>query len=159
MRVDTLQPGGGEQAGFGPLPAVTDHLSEAEPRKPRKNPLKKCPRNLRGSCQPPGNGLDPVHLMLGVDEWRMPKLIPLRQRHVVQSPLTRSADPSGISGYLGKNDFFDGAIASFTFACSDQTEAEHAARKRAIPNAALEGRYRRVGMYRSVGGCAGYMLA
>ena len=76
--------------------------------------------------------------MLGVDEWRLPKLIPLRQRHMVQSPLTRSGDPSGISGYLGKSDVFDEDVATFTFACSDQTEAEHAARKRAIPNAELE---------------------
>jgi hypothetical protein len=45
MRVDTLQPvGGGEQAGFGLLPAVTDHLSGAESRKPCKNPRKTCPR-------------------------------------------------------------------------------------------------------------------
>jgi hypothetical protein len=59
MRVDTLQPvGGGEQAGFGPLPAVKDHFSGAEPRKPCKNPRKKCPRNLHGSCKPPGNRLD-----------------------------------------------------------------------------------------------------
>jgi hypothetical protein len=96
--------------------------------------------------------------MLGVDEWRLPKLIPLRQRHMVQSPLTRSGDPSGIGGYLGKSAVFDEAIVTFTFACSDHTEAEHAARKRAIPNAEL-GRYRRVGMNRSVGGCAGYMPA
>jgi hypothetical protein len=139
MRVDTLQPvGGGEQAGFGPLPAVKDHFSGAEPRKPCKNPRKKCPRNLRGSCHPPGNRLDPIYLMLGVDEWRLPKLIPLRQRHMLQSPLTRSGDPSGISGYLGKSDVFDEDVATFTFACSDQTEVEHAARKRAIPNAELE---------------------
>jgi hypothetical protein len=52
--------------------------------------------------------------------------------------LARCGDPSGISGYLGKSDVFDEAIATFTFACSDQTEAEHAARGRAIPNAELE---------------------
>jgi hypothetical protein len=47
MRVDTLQPvGRGEQAGCGPLPGVTDHLSGAEPRKACKNLRKKCPRNL-----------------------------------------------------------------------------------------------------------------
>ena len=138
MRADTVQPvGGGEQAGFVSLPAFTDHLSGAEPRKACKNPRKRCPRNLRGSCQPPGNGLDPGHLMRGVDEWRLPKLVPLRQRHI-QSPLTRSRDRSGISRYLCKRAVFDEAIATFTFACSDQTEAEHAARKRAIPNAELE---------------------
>ncbi|KXU83869.1 hypothetical protein CI15_25400 [Paraburkholderia monticola] len=54
---------------------------------------------------------------------------------MVQYPLTRSGGPSGIGGYPGKSAVFDEAIATFTFACSDQTEAEHAARKRASPNA------------------------
>ncbi|WP_220700779.1 DUF2252 domain-containing protein [Paraburkholderia sp. BL23I1N1] len=44
----------------------------------------------------------------------------------------RSGDPSIISGYLGKSDAFDKALAIFSVAYADQTEADHAALKRAI---------------------------
>ena len=37
-----------------------------------------------------------------------------------------------ISGYLGKSDEFDKAIATFSFAYADQNEKDHAALKRAI---------------------------
>lgn len=39
----------------------------------------------------------------------------------------RSGDPAQISGYLGSNDTFDRAIASFAEAYADQTERDHAA--------------------------------
>ncbi len=39
----------------------------------------------------------------------------------------RSGDPAAISGYLGKSDKFDEAIATFSFAYADQTEQDHAA--------------------------------
>jgi uncharacterized protein (DUF2252 family) len=44
----------------------------------------------------------------------------------------RSGDPSVISGYLGKSDKFDQALAAFSVAYADQTEADHAVLKRAI---------------------------
>ncbi len=37
-----------------------------------------------------------------------------------------------ISGYLGKGDTFDKAIATFSIAYADQNEKDHAALKRAI---------------------------
>ncbi|HEX7159485.1 MAG TPA: DUF2252 family protein, partial [Edaphobacter sp.] len=43
----------------------------------------------------------------------------------------RSGDPSLISGYLGKSDAFDDAIADFAVAYADQTEADHALLKQA----------------------------
>jgi uncharacterized protein (DUF2252 family) len=39
----------------------------------------------------------------------------------------RSGDPAQVSGYLGANDTFDRAIASFAQAYADQTERDHAA--------------------------------
>ncbi len=39
----------------------------------------------------------------------------------------RSGDPAAISGYLGRNDQFDRAVATFAQAYADQTERDHAA--------------------------------
>jgi uncharacterized protein (DUF2252 family) len=44
----------------------------------------------------------------------------------------RSGDPALISGYLGKSDALDEALASFSAAYADQTEKDHAALERAI---------------------------
>ena len=44
----------------------------------------------------------------------------------------RSGDPALISGYLGKGDVMDKALASFSIAYADQTEEDHAALERAI---------------------------
>jgi len=44
----------------------------------------------------------------------------------------RSGDSALISGYLGKSDTFDKAIAAFSVAYADQNEKDHAALKRAI---------------------------
>jgi uncharacterized protein (DUF2252 family) len=44
----------------------------------------------------------------------------------------RSGDAAMISGYLGKSDRFDKAIAAFSIAYADQNERDHAALKRAI---------------------------
>ena len=44
----------------------------------------------------------------------------------------RSGDAAMISGYLGKGDSFDKAIAAFSIAYADQNEKDHAALKRAI---------------------------
>jgi Uncharacterized protein conserved in bacteria (DUF2252) len=39
----------------------------------------------------------------------------------------RSGDPAMISGYLGKSDTFDNAIANFAVAYANQTECDHQA--------------------------------
>jgi len=44
----------------------------------------------------------------------------------------RSGDPALISGYLGKSDAFDEALAAFSVAYANQNEKDHAALKRAI---------------------------
>ena len=44
----------------------------------------------------------------------------------------RSGDPALISGYLGRSDAFDEALAAFSVAYADQNERDHAALKRAI---------------------------
>ena len=44
----------------------------------------------------------------------------------------RSGDPAVISGYMGKSDVFDKAVATFAVAYADQNERDHAALKRAI---------------------------
>jgi hypothetical protein len=44
----------------------------------------------------------------------------------------RSGSPAMISGYLGKGDTFDKALASFSVAYADQNEKDHAALERAI---------------------------
>jgi len=44
----------------------------------------------------------------------------------------RSGDPAVISGYLGKSDAFDEAVAAFSVAYADQNEKDHAVLKRAI---------------------------
>ena len=43
-----------------------------------------------------------------------------------------------ISGYLGKSDAFDKAVAAFSFAYADQNESDHAALKRAIRDGKVE---------------------
>ena len=50
----------------------------------------------------------------------------------------RSGEPAMISGYLGKSDTFDKAVAAFSFAYADQNESDHAALKRAIHNGEVE---------------------
>jgi uncharacterized protein (DUF2252 family) len=50
----------------------------------------------------------------------------------------RSGDAAVISGYLGKGDTFDEAIADFSIAYADQNEKDHAALKRAIRDGKVE---------------------
>jgi len=50
----------------------------------------------------------------------------------------RSRDAAMISGYLGKSDAFDKAIAAFSMAYADQNESDHAALKRAIRDGKVE---------------------
>jgi uncharacterized protein DUF2252 len=44
----------------------------------------------------------------------------------------RSGDSAMLSGYMGKSDAFDQAIADFSMAYADQNERDHAALKRAV---------------------------
>jgi uncharacterized protein (DUF2252 family) len=50
----------------------------------------------------------------------------------------RSAEPNLITGYLGKGDRFDQAIATFSAAYADQTERDHEALKRAARKGRLK---------------------
>ena len=50
----------------------------------------------------------------------------------------RSGDAAMISGYLGKSDSFDKAIAAFSIAYADQNEKDHAVLKRAIRDGKVE---------------------
>src|SRR5271167_2692334 len=50
----------------------------------------------------------------------------------------RSGDAAMISGYLGKSDSFDKAIAAFSVAYADQNEEDHAALKHAIQTGKVE---------------------
>ena len=49
-----------------------------------------------------------------------------------------SGDPALISGYLGKSDAFDEALAIFSVADADQNEKDHAVLKRAIQDGKME---------------------
>ena len=50
----------------------------------------------------------------------------------------RSGDAAMISGYLGKSDTFDKAIATFSVAYADQNESDHACVKKAAQAGKLE---------------------
>jgi uncharacterized protein (DUF2252 family) len=50
----------------------------------------------------------------------------------------KSGDAAGISGYLGKSDRFDTAMARFAAAYADQTERDHAALVKAIRSGRIE---------------------
>jgi hypothetical protein len=50
----------------------------------------------------------------------------------------RSGDPALISGYLGKSDAFDQALATFSVAYADQNENDHAVLKRAISDGKVD---------------------
>jgi NAD(P)H-dependent flavin oxidoreductase YrpB (nitropropane dioxygenase family) len=50
----------------------------------------------------------------------------------------RTSDPAQISGYLGTNDSFDQAIASFAQAYADQAERDHAALLAAIKEGRMQ---------------------
>ena len=50
----------------------------------------------------------------------------------------RSGEPAMISGYLGKSDKFDVAIADFSVAYADQNEADYATFKKAVQAGDIE---------------------
>jgi uncharacterized protein (DUF2252 family) len=52
----------------------------------------------------------------------------------------RTGDPAVISGYLGKSDVFDRAIAAFAVAYADQCERDHQAMTKAVREGRLEAR-------------------
>jgi hypothetical protein len=49
----------------------------------------------------------------------------------------KSGDATQITGYLGKNDVFDEAVAEFAIAYADQTERDHAALVQAVKSGRL----------------------
>jgi uncharacterized protein (DUF2252 family) len=53
----------------------------------------------------------------------------------------RSGDPAAMSGYLGKGDAFDEALATFSVAYADQTEKDHAAFARAVRKGQVEAEF------------------
>jgi hypothetical protein len=61
--------------------------------------------------------------------------------HTLALSHARSGDPALISGYLGKSDVFDKALAAFSAAYADQNEKDHAALKRAIDNGKIDAAY------------------
>jgi hypothetical protein len=58
--------------------------------------------------------------------------------HTLALSHARSGDPAVISGYLGKSDAMDRAIAAFSVAYADQNEHDYAMLKRAIQNGKVE---------------------
>ena len=58
--------------------------------------------------------------------------------HTLALSHARSGDPAIISGYLGKSDVFDEAVAAFSVAYADQNEKDHAVLKRAIQDGKIE---------------------
>ena len=50
----------------------------------------------------------------------------------------RSGEPAAISGYLGKSDAFDKAIATFSVAYADQTERDHEVLRKAVQAGRVE---------------------
>jgi hypothetical protein len=44
----------------------------------------------------------------------------------------RSGNSAALSGYMGKSDTVDGAVAAFSLAYADQNERDHAALRRAV---------------------------
>ena len=52
----------------------------------------------------------------------------------------RSGEPAAISGYLGKSDRFDRAIAAFAVAYADQVERDHECLTTAVREGKLEAR-------------------
>ena len=70
----------------------------------------------------------------------------------------RSGSSAMLSGYMGKSDAFDKAIAAFSVAYADQNEKDHAALDRAVRNGKGEGGLRRgeVAGRRRVPGAGGF---
>jgi hypothetical protein len=53
----------------------------------------------------------------------------------------RAGQPAVLSGYMGKSDTFDQAIASFAVAYADQNERDHAALARAVKQGKVEAEF------------------
>jgi uncharacterized protein (DUF2252 family) len=75
-----------------------------------------------------------VKIKLPVETFGAPQMMVMAQfcGHTLALSHARSGDPALISGYLGKSDAFDKALAAFSVAYADQNEKDHAALKRAI---------------------------
>jgi uncharacterized protein (DUF2252 family) len=60
--------------------------------------------------------------------------------HALARAHARTGDPAKIAGYLGKNDAFDEAIATFAVQYADQTESDHALFVKAVRAGRLQAR-------------------
>ena len=58
--------------------------------------------------------------------------------HILARSHARSGEPAKISGYLGKRDVFDEAIADFSVAYADQAERDHETLTKAVRAGRLE---------------------
>jgi hypothetical protein len=57
--------------------------------------------------------------------------------HALARGHAKAADPALISGYLGRGDAFDRALAAFALTYADQTERDHAVMARAVQSGRL----------------------
>ena len=57
--------------------------------------------------------------------------------HALALGHAKAVDPALISGYLGRGDAFDRAVASFALTYADQTERDHAVMVRAVQSGRL----------------------
>jgi len=55
----------------------------------------------------------------------------------------RGGDAALLSGYLGKSDTFDKALAAFSIAYADQNEKDHAALRRAVRAGKIKAKFER----------------
>jgi len=86
-----------------------------------------CPRNAHAAWKAPSGRRDAVELVLAAEQGRLPYLLPLRHGRMVRSAFTFYRGAALISGYLGKSDAMDQAIAAFSVDYADQNERDHAA--------------------------------
>ena len=73
-----------------------------------------------------------VKIKFAVETFGTPEMTFRRGGYSLALSHARSGDAAMISGYLGKSDTFDKALAAFSIAYADQNEKDHAVLKRAI---------------------------
>ena len=104
---------------------------------------------------------DPVGLVLGQAESRVPELVPVRHGRMLVSPFAyyrgaamtgygrmcgwtlarahaRTGDRIAIAAYLGGSDKFDHAVADFAESYADQTERDHTALADAVASGRVQ---------------------
>ena len=129
---DSVASKGRGRAGAGPAEVVGPPRLQAEHYAAGKALRTKCPREAHAAWKAPSDRQDAVELVLDAEKGRMPDLLPLRHGRMVRSAFTFYRGAALISGYLGKSDAMDQAIAAFSVDYADQNEKDHAALARAI---------------------------